>query len=94
MPEILQIPSSVQEYADKLGVFIMTAATVVGMLELSNHGVNRYILPAQTATVTVNNSQNDINSNQIRREKEETATESEFVSYSQSQRTPPRSGTR
>jgi hypothetical protein len=78
-----------QRYSSELGVAIMTLATVVGMLELPDHSVNtRYILPGQPIKVTVNDM-NDM-TNPIRRDKED--TNQEYVSYSESQRTPSRSG--
>ncbi|HEY4964002.1 MAG TPA: hypothetical protein VIH90_04870 [Candidatus Saccharimonadales bacterium] len=71
-----------------VGTTLMAMATVVGMLELSTHSINKAILPLQPVYVA-NHSSSDFN-NPMRREKEESGTI--YVSYSESQRTPSRAG--
>ena len=88
MLEKINIDNLINRKISDIGIAVMTLATVVGMLELPGHTPNRFVLPAQTATVTANNL-NEVN-NPIRREKEEAV--SQYVSYSESQRTPGRSG--
>lgn len=91
MFEKIKINDRFNRLGTELGMAVMTFATVVGMLELPNHTVNRIALPNQTVTVTSNslNNLNEIN-NPIRRDKEEAAPQ--YISYSESQRTPGRSG--
>jgi hypothetical protein len=71
-----------------VGTTLMAMATVVGMLELSTHSINKVIAPLQPVYVA-NHSSSDF-SNSMRREKEEAGTV--YVSYSESQRTPGRAG--
>ncbi|MHB1865082.1 MAG: hypothetical protein ACYCPS_02875 [Candidatus Saccharimonadales bacterium] len=78
----------IKSYTTSLGLIIMSAATVVGMLELPDHTANRYLLPVQPVRVRLN-SQN-LNVNPINREREDNTPS--YVSYNESQRTPTRSG--
>ena len=71
-----------------IGTSLMALATVVGMLEISTHSINKAIVPLQPV-YAVNRSGGDFN-NPMRREKEEAGTV--YVSYSESQRTPGRAG--
>ena len=73
--------------ASNLSMFLMSLATILGMLELSQEPYQKVILTDQSTLVikAVNNPNNP-----IRRENEE--TDSNYVSYRESQRTYPRSG--
>ncbi len=66
----------------------MSLATIVGMMRMPNHSVNRYVLPGQVIRVETNNT-DDIN-NPVSREKDDVVPA--YVSYSETQRTPSRSG--
>lgn len=81
--------SSFNQLAEQLGMALMTAATVTGMLELPNHLNNRVVLPGQPSFVM---AENDEFNNPVRREKEEVAPH--FTSYSAAQRTPSRASKR
>lgn len=70
-----------------LGVLMMSTAMVLGVLELPDDS-KRVILPNQPAPAWV--EVNEQSNNPIRREREETAPH--FISYSEIQRTPSRSG--
>ena len=83
-----KIDTEISRYAKELGLGLMTLATVVGMLELPSHTIGRAVLSSPTTSLNSNNS-NQLN-NPLRREKEENTIE--YVSYSESQRTPSRSG--
>jgi hypothetical protein len=69
--------------AAQLGIVLMTAATVTGMMELPNHPNNKVVLPGQPAYILASEDE-EIN-NPVRREREETAPH--FISYSETQRT-------
>lgn len=76
----------VTDTAQRLGLVAMGAAMVLSVLDLSEEA-RRVVLPSQPVLVSVGeNTGND----QMRREREETAPH--FVSYSEVQRTPSRSG--
>lgn len=74
------------EATRRLGFAAMSAALIFSLLELSDEA-KRAIMPSQP--VFVNAGENDTN-NPARREREETAPH--FISYSEVQRTPSRSG--
>lgn len=65
----------------------MTAAATVGMLELPDHPNARIVVPSQPALVAVTSGED---TNPLRREREETAPH--HISYSETQRTPGRTG--
>ncbi len=71
-----------------IGISVMTVAAIVGMLELPDHNVKKVITPIFVSPLS-GNIASQLN-NPIRRDKEEMATE--YVSYSESQRTPGRFG--
>ncbi len=75
--------------AQRLGLAAMSAALVLSVLELPDDA-KRVILPSQPAPVWANSGDNSNDNNPIRREREETAPH--FISYSEIQRTPSRSG--
>ena len=88
-----------QNAADKLteaakqgGIILMAAAATLGMLELPEHPTSRAIVvPNQPAfAMATNGVQDQSQSNQLRRERDETVQH--YISYSVSQRTPSRSG--
>lgn len=76
------------EAAQRLGLAAMSAALVLSVLELPDDA-KRVILPSQPVPAWANAGENNDN-NPIRREREETAPH--FISYSEIQRTPTRSG--
>ncbi len=77
------------EAAQRLGLAAMSAALVLSVLELPDDA-KRIILPSQPAPAWANAGENNDDNNPIRREREETAPH--FISYSEIQRTPTRSG--
>lgn len=78
---------AITETAQRVGFFIMAATMTLSMLDSPNEA-KRIVLPNQPALGWIGQSENG--SNQIRREREETAPH--FISYSVVQRTPARSG--
>jgi hypothetical protein len=74
------------QLATQVGMTLMAAATITGMLELPNHPNSRVVLPGQPVFAWAN--ENDELNNPVRREKEESAPH--FISYAISQRTVPR----
>lgn len=75
------------EAAQRAGLVAMSAAMALSVLELSEES-KRAVLPVQPVLVQAGNNHNG--DNQVRREREETAPH--FISYSEVQRTPGRSG--
>jgi hypothetical protein len=76
------------EIAAQAGLILMTAAVTLGMLELPDHTNGKIILPGQPSFAFAGD--NEEANNPIRREREESAPH--FISYSEVQRTPSRSG--
>jgi hypothetical protein len=76
------------EAAQQAGLLLMSAAVTLGMLEPSDHLGRQVVLPNQPAFALARI--NDDLNNPLRRESEETAPH--YVSYSEGQRTPARSG--
>lgn len=72
--------------AQRIGLVVMGAAMAFSVLDLADEA-KRIVLPTQPVLVGAENNSND---NQLRREREETAPH--FISYSEVQRTPSRSG--
>lgn len=81
--------STLAEAAQRMGLVAMSAAIALSLLELQDDA-KRIILPAQPAPVWANAGDQSGDNNPIRREREETAPH--FISYSEVQRTPSRSG--
>ncbi len=81
----LKLPDTVTEISRQAGVLLMAAAVTFGMMD---HSSTRVILPAQAAITPA--GENEAFNNSSRRESEETAPH--YVSYSETQRTPSRSG--
>jgi hypothetical protein len=84
-------PNKTQQLSDfvqQAGFLLMTAAVTVGMLELPNHPNSRIALPNRPALAFANDNE-ELN-NPLRREREEAAPH--YISYSEVQRTPSRSG--
>ena len=79
---------NIQQSAGQLGLVLMAAATVTGVMELPDRGGanSRVVLPGQPSFVQASDSEQEINP--VRREKEE--TDSHYISYSETQRTPSR----
>lgn len=77
------------EVGQKVGLVLMAAAAVTGMLELPNHENSKIIVPNQPAFAFAGNN-NDINP--VRREKGSEEAGVTHVSYSIAQRTPGRFG--
>lgn len=83
----------VSDIAQKIGFVTMTTAAVIGAVQTSDK--SRLVRFAVMPNIPVlapdfNTGANDNNSNTLRREREETAPH--FISFSQTQRTPSRSG--
>jgi hypothetical protein len=74
--------------AGQAGLILMTAAVTLGMVELPDRPNAKVVLPNQPAFAFAD--ENDEANNPIRREREESAPH--FISYSEIQRTPSRSG--
>jgi hypothetical protein len=77
------------QVAAQAGLILMTAAVTLGMFELPDHPNSRIVLPNQPALALAGENNEEAN-NPIRREREESAPH--FISYSEVQRTPSRSG--
>ncbi len=73
--------------AMQAGVVLMTAAATLGMIELPDHS-NKVIVPNQPAFAMATNQSEQ--PNPLRREREESAPH--HISYSETQRTPGRTG--
>ncbi len=74
---------------EKLGVLLMSAAILTGVLEFVNHNDNKIVLTNQT---TLSYAGENTGSNPIRREKGTEEVGGTHFSYGISQRTPSRSG--
>lgn len=77
------------EAAQRAGLLAMSAALTLSVLELPDEA-KRIILPSQPAPVWVDAGERGNDGSAIRREREETVPH--FISYSEVQRTPTRSG--
>ena len=88
MLEKIKIVNLKNKVALDVGTSLMALATIVGMLELSGHSLNKIALNMQPVYASSHN-QNELN-NPMRREKEEAGPQ--YISYSESQRTPSRAG--
>ena len=81
---------AISDTVQKLGLVVMSAALTLSVLELPDDA-KRVILPNRPAPVWVEaGGQGNDNNNPIRREREDTAPH--YISYSEVQRTPARSG--
>lgn len=80
---------SITEAGKNLGIVIMTAAVVTGIMELPNQLDTKFTLLNEP--ILAFNSSNTANDNPVRREKESTETSPVQISYSATQRTPARS---
>ncbi len=76
------------EVSQQIGILLMTTAATVGMLELPDHQGAKIVLPNQPIFAKV--TENEDFANPLRREREESAPH--YISYSEVQRTPSRSG--
>jgi len=79
----------VSDAVQRAGLVAMSAALTLCLLEMPDDA-KRAILPMRTVPVWANAGQQGSDTNPIRREREETAPH--FISYSEVQRTPTRSG--
>lgn len=70
-----------------MGMLLMTAATVFGMVEVPDH-IGRAVLPSQPILAVA--GQNGDDNSPMRREKDEVSTH--YISYGVTQRTPSRTG--
>ena len=77
-----------KQLISSLGILIMTAAAMVGSLELPDHSINGVVMPTNQVKIGASNDLGSLN-NPIRRETEDSSQM--YVSYSESQRTQPRS---
>lgn len=84
-----QLSEALSGVSYKLGMILMTAAAVTGMLELPNHQDSKITLINQPVMAFAGNTPSS--DNPLRREKESTETSSVHYSYSAVQRTPARS---
>lgn len=84
-----QLTEALSGIAYKVGMVLMTAAAVTGMLELPNHQDSKITLVNQPIMAFAGNTPST--DNPLRREKESTETSSVQISYSAVQRTPARS---
>jgi hypothetical protein len=75
----------------RIGMTLMAAAAVAGMLELPTHPNNRVVLPGQPI-MAMTNEDSELNS-PIRREREEESAP-HFISYAITQRTVSRASRR
>jgi hypothetical protein len=75
----------------QLGIILMSAAATIGMLEMPDHSKAQILVPARAVFAYANENSNDP-ANSIRRERDEEAPH--YLSYSETQRTPSRSGKR
>lgn len=80
--------------ASHIGIFLMSAAATFGMLEMPDHGRAQIVVPSRAifAFAGESNTPEPANANSIRRERDD--VETHYVSYSETQRTPSRSGAR
>ncbi len=76
-----------RQAVQNLGIALMAAATLAGVVEMPDHG-NRVNLVAQPSFVFAN--ERSESGSTLRREREETAPH--YISYGLAQRTPARSG--
>lgn len=76
------------QLAQQAGIMLMAGAATVGMLEPSAHDDRRIVVPNQP-TFAFANEDEELN-NPIRNEREDVS--SQYVSYSETQRTASRSG--
>jgi hypothetical protein len=83
------ISNSLLKYSSEIGLTIMAMATMLGIVDIPEHTYKAVPVTLQTSKYSTFN-QNYQNSNPLRREKEENATE--YVSYGEVERTPSRSG--
>lgn len=82
-------PENFTKVAEQAGMALMTLAACVGMIEMPDHAGSRIVVPNQPAFAMVTTtSEQEINP--LRREKEEVSAH--YISYSEVQRTPARSG--
>ena len=75
------------ETAQQLGIVLMTAATLMGVVEVPEHGNRVNMLVQPTFAFAAEHSENG---STLRREREESAPH--YISYENTQRTPARSG--
>ena len=80
----------ITDAAANLGIVLMTAATTLGMVDVPVHQDKRVVLPARARFAFATESENGLQGNQLRREREEAGPH--YVSYSVYQRTPGRTG--
>ncbi len=73
----------ISKVSEQIGMLLMTAAAVTGMLELPSHPNNRVVVPNQP-TFEMSNVSDELN-NPIRREREDPAPH--YMNYSVTQRT-------
>lgn len=76
------------DIAQQAGLLLMTAATVIGMVELPDKTGTKLVLPMQPVFSSVTDNNNEAN-NPLRREREEAGPH--YISYAVTQRTPGRS---
>lgn len=85
------IQQRLADVATQSGMLLMATAATIGMLELPEQPDKRVVVPHQPAfAFATENSDNKLQDNSLRREREETGPH--YISYSVAQRTPGRTG--
>ena len=88
MKSEIKIPNYLKKYSTEAGLTIMALATIIGLVDIPDHTVKvAYITPQPIKYGNVNGVNQE--TNPMRREKEENSTE--YLSYSEAERTPSRS---
>lgn len=82
------IQKNIMKYYGEIGLTIMALATMIGVIDIPEHTSRPAAAFIQPSKYSTFNQYSD-NTNPLRREKEENATE--YVSYSEAERTPSRS---
>ncbi|HUA13637.1 MAG TPA: hypothetical protein VL989_04000 [Candidatus Sulfotelmatobacter sp.] len=78
------------QLSTQLGVLLMSVATTVGMIEINNHVKTQVLTPARAVVSSENQVEENYNSSNLVKDRDDVAPH--FISYSETQRTPSRSG--
>ena len=82
--------SALTKISSQIGIVLMSVATTFGMVEINNHAKAQILVPARAVFASENQITQNSNNSSILRDREEIAPH--FISYSETQRTPSRSG--
>jgi hypothetical protein len=85
-----KLSKQIKAAAGQAGILMMAAAATIGMVELPDNMRSRVAVPNQPVFAFANNLEQQEQGNNLRREREDTAPH--YISYSDVQRTPSRSG--